>query len=157
MVKDSNIAAAQSPATPTPPLKKSTSNTQNVKNQKTLLGFFQKTPNTASSTSTLPERLPTVSRKIGGLRDKGVSRSNSSQITPAPSSDALDEDDNIPEQDVSQESFRTKRGLPSPVPSANGELVGQTIADAGELTAFGTPSRKVRYQIIPTSKYADTR
>jgi DNA mismatch repair protein MSH6 len=142
MAKDNARAAAQ-PATPTPALKKSTPNIQNMKNQKTLLGFFQKTPNTASSTSPLPESLPIVTRKKAMLQNKSFLRHSGSHVTPAPSSDALDEDDNSPQCNVSKESPRSRKGLPSPVSSANGELVGQTAADAEELTTFGTPSRKV--------------
>jgi DNA mismatch repair protein MSH6 len=143
MAKDSTVRAAHSPATPTTTLKKSTSNTQNMKNQKTLLGFFQKTPNTASSTSTLPDRPSPASRKKAGLQGRSFVRANGSQITPVPSSDALDEDDNTAQQNISKESSRSTEGLPSPVSSANGELGGQTMADAEELTNCGTPSRKV--------------
>lgn len=143
MARDDVHPTASFPATPTPVLKKSTSNTQNMKNQKTLLGFFQKTPNSASTTSSLPDRLVTDVKKSSVLATKNFSRKSSSQITPAPSSDALDEDDNLSEQAVSKESSRSKEGLPSPVSSANGEPVRQTLADAEELTAFGTPSRKV--------------
>lgn len=135
--------APLAPETPTPALKKSSSNTQNVKNQKTLLGFFQKTPNTASSTSPLPDRPSTASRKHGILQGRRVARTSSSQITPAPSSDAVDEDDNASREKTTKESCRPEEGLPSPVSSANGELVRQTTADAEEFTAFGTPSRKV--------------
>jgi len=145
MARDNARAAAPLPATPTPALKKSTSNTQNMKNQKTLLGFFQKTPNTASSASSLPESLSAVARKKPMLQKKSVLRHSGSHITPTPSSDALDEDDNTPECNVSKESSRSRKGLPSPVSSANGELEGQTVTDAEELTAFGTPSRKVSY------------
>jgi DNA mismatch repair protein MSH6 len=150
MAKDNARAAAPLPATPTPALKKSTSNTQNMKNQKTLLGFFQKTPSTASSTSTVPEPLSVVARKKPMLQKKSVLRHSGTHITPTPSSDALDEDDNTAECNVSKESSRSKRGLPSPVSSANGELGGQTVADAEELTTFGTPSRKVRYPTSPS-------
>lgn len=135
--------APPAPETPTPALKKSTSNTQNVKNQKTLLGFFQKTPNTASSASTLPDLPLIASRKNGMLQGRRVARATSSQITPAPSSDAVDEDDNASQEKTSKESCRSGEGLPSPVSSANGELVRQTPPDTEEFTAFGTPSRKV--------------
>jgi DNA mismatch repair protein MSH6 len=139
MARDNARAAAAIPATPTPALKKSSSNTQNMKNQKTLLGFFQKTPNTASSASDLPESLSAVARKNPMLQKKSVLRHSGSHITPTPSSDALDEDDNTPECNVSKESSRSRKGLPS----ANGELGGQTVAETEDLTAFGTPSRKV--------------
>jgi DNA mismatch repair protein MSH6 len=154
MTKGNTAATAQPPATPTPGLKKSTSSSQNMKNQKTLLGFFQKTPNTASSTSTLPERLPTVRRNDTVIKDKGSSRTKSSQVTPAQSSDALDEDDGASEERGVKESSRSNEGLPSPVSSANGELVRQTGSDAAELTALGTPSRKVSYQDSPNSRTA---
>jgi hypothetical protein len=143
MARDNARAVAALPATPTPALKKSTSNTQNMKNQKTLLGFFQKTPNTTSSASDLPESLSAVARKKPLLQKKSVLRHSGSHITPTTSSDALDEDDNTPECNLSKESSRSRKGLPSPVSSANSELGGQTIAETEELTAFGTPSRKV--------------
>lgn len=149
MAKDSTAAAAHSPATPTPALTKSTSNTQNMKYQKSLLGFFQKTPNTASSISTLPERLPSVSKKNGVLHGKSLTQAKGYQITPVPSSDALDDEDDSSQQNVSKESSWSNEGLPSPVSSANGKSLGQTAADADELTAFGTPSRKVSYPRLP--------
>ena len=143
MARDDTHHTASLPATQTPALKKSTSNTQNMKNQKTLLGFFLKTPTSASTTSPLPERLVTDAKKSSVLATKNFTRKSSSQITPAPSSDSLEEDANVLEQNVSKESSQSKEGLPSPVSPANGEPVGQTLADAEELTAFGTPSRKV--------------
>lgn len=155
MAGGNKVATAQTPETPTPALKKSTSNTQNVKNQKTLLGFFQKTPTTVSSTSTLAERLPTTSRKNGVGQSKNFSRANSSHITPAPSSDALNEDDDIQSGGVQKESSRSTEGLPSPVPSANGEIMRQTLAEAEELTAFGTPSRKVANPNSVYNEHAD--
>jgi DNA mismatch repair protein MSH6 len=145
-----NAAAASSPAPiSTPALKKSTSSTQNMKNQKTLLGFFQKTPNACSSPSTLPERSADTSRTKSTLQSKPFARANSSSITPAPSSDAFGEDEDITGQAIAKESSQPKRGLPSPVSSANGDSVGQTVSDAEELTAFGTPSRKVSCVTLP--------
>jgi hypothetical protein len=139
-----SASAEQPTAIQTPALKKSSSNIQSVKNQKTLFGFFQKTPTTASSASTLPETLPTISRKNSALQANRFARTSSSTITPAPSSDAFDEDGNI-EEDSLKESSRSKQGLPSPVSSTNGGLVAQTVPDAEELTASGTPSRKVSW------------
>ena len=136
-------SAEQSPAIQTPALNKSSSKMQNMKNQKTLFGFFQKTPTADSSASTLPETLSLKSRKNHALQANSFVRTNSSNITPAPSSDAFDEDGNSPEEDSLKESLRSKDGLPSPVSSTNGGLDGQTVPDAEELTAFGTPSRKV--------------
>lgn len=129
MAKAKIAGVEHTPANHTPALKRSSSNTQNMKNQQSLLGFFQKTPNTASKFSS--------SRQI-----------NSFHITPTPSSDALDEDENVPERENSKESSRPKGGLPSPASSANGALMGQTIAGTDEVTVFGTPSRKVGYDGI---------
>ena len=152
MARGSIVSASEdlSPANPTPALKKSSSSMQNTKNQKTLFGFFQKTPSTASSTpSTLPQTLPTISRKKNAPQTNRFTRTNSSNITPAPSSDAFDENGNGPEEeDQLKESPRSREGLPSPVSSTNGGLVGQTIRDSEELTAFGTPSRKVSYSCL---------
>lgn len=141
-----SASAEQLSATQTPTLKKSSSNSQNMKNQKTLLGFFQKTPTTASTTSTFPETLPSASRKGNILQANRFARTSRSQITPAPSSDAPDEDSNNPEHDVLKESSRSNEGLPSPISSTNGGHMGQTAADAEELSSFGTPSRKVGCQ-----------
>lgn len=146
MAKGNTAVVAPEPETPAPALKKSTSSTQNMKNQKTLFGFFPKTPHTGSSTSSLPHPPPSVSRKNNELQSRSFSRRhNSSQITPAPSSDALDEDDNTPQAHVSKEGSGSKEGLPSPASSANGDPVEQTPSGAEELTALGTPSRKVSY------------
>lgn len=135
----------QLPANQTPALKKSSSSMQNMKNQKTLFGFFQKTPTTASSASfASPQTLPTISRKNNLPQTNRFARTKSSNITPVPSSDALDEDGNSPDkEDTLKESSRSREGLPSPVSSTNGALVGQAVQDSEELTAFGTPSRKV--------------
>lgn len=136
MARDS---AARS--TPTPALKKSTSNNQSMKTQKTLHGFFLKTPTSASTTSTLPER-SSPRRPKGSLQTRMLDTTPSSQLTPLPSSDAPE-----PETEATlpkaKESFVSKKGLPSPASSANGELEGQTNGSSEQLIAFGTPSRRV--------------
>ncbi len=133
-----------SPANQTPALKKSSSSMQNTKNQKTLFGFFQKTPTIASSTSSaLPSSLPTISRQSSTLQTNRYACTSSSSLTPAPSSDAFDEDGSGPGEGILKESSRSGEGLLSPVSSTNGGLVGQTARGSEELTTSGTPSRKV--------------
>ena len=141
MAKGSAPDAASTPKTSTPALKKSSSNTQSTKNQKTLHGFFQKTPSTSSASPAFPERPYTAPRSNGTLQKRISARTSSSQLTPAPSSDGPEEGDAVG-QTKSEESFVPRRGLPSPVSPANGELDGQTDGATEELTAFGTPSRK---------------
>jgi DNA mismatch repair protein MSH6 len=144
MAKVTPSASASTPTTSTPALKKSTSSTQNMKNQKTLHGFFQKTPNAGSTASTLPERSSAASKTTGSLKSKLLARTPSSQLTPAPSSDGPEEQENVPVDMLTKESSVPGRGLPSPASSANDELEGQTNGATEELTAFGTPSRRVR-------------
>ena len=68
----------------------------------------------------------------------------SSHLTPTPSSDGPEEEEGVPSKATTKESSVPRKGLPSPVSSANDELEGQTNGAAEELTAFGTPSRRVR-------------
>lgn len=147
MAKGSHSEPASTPSNLTPALKKSTSNTQNMKNQKTLHGFFQKTPNTPSTVSGLPERLSTAPKSNGFLKGKLQARTPSSQITPVPSSDGPEEQENAATAAPIKESPAPRKGLPSPVSSANDGLEGQTDGLTEELTAFGTPSRRVRFGI----------
>ena len=141
MAKGGAAAAASTPNTATPGLKKSNSSTQNVKNQKTLHGFFQKTPSTGATPRILPER--SSPRRNGSLQSKMLGRTSSSTLTPAPSSDGPEEQENIPIQ-TEVKSSSPRKGLPSPVSSANDDLEGQTVGAVEELTSFGTPSRKVQ-------------
>jgi hypothetical protein len=115
-----------------------------MKNQKTLHGFFQKTPNAASTPSTLPERSFAAPRTNGSLKSKMLGRTPTSQLTPAPSSDGPEEQENVPNDASIKESSLPHKGLPSPDSSANDDLEGQTNGASEELTSFGTPSRRVR-------------
>ena len=146
MAKDTPPVSASTPATSTPVFKKATSSTQNMKNQKTLHGFFQKTLNTSSTPSTLPERSLAAPRTNGSLKSKMLGRTPSSQLTPAPSSGGPEEQENTPSEAVPKESSFVRKGLPSPVSSANDGLEGQTNGAPEELTAFGTPSRRVSFR-----------
>jgi hypothetical protein len=143
MAKGTPSASASTPVASTPVLKKSTSSTQNMKNQKTLHGFFQKTPNTASTPLALPERSSAAPKTISSLKSKMLCRTPSSQLTPTPSSDGPEEQENTPNETTVKGSSVRHKGLPSPVSSANDGLEGQTNRATEEPTASGTPSRRV--------------
>ena len=116
-------------ATPTPipsTLKKSESEGK----QRTLHGFFSKTPTPAAVTK-LPER---SSPRKPKLNDKFTAPARSSNLTPAPSSDAIaPEDDEEPKA-----SEPSANSLPSPVSTDEAQTNGTE-----EVTANGTPSRRV--------------
>ncbi|RVX68476.1 hypothetical protein B0A52_07899 [Exophiala mesophila] len=128
--------AKKTAATPvsTPALKKSTSSG----GQKTLFGFFQRTPSTSSPV--LPPAAPTPEPSAVKDSKQALLRSSSS-LTPAPSSDAVDPDEH--DKDAKPSSPSPPKGLPSPV-SADGRQ-----ANGGEeLTARGTPSRRARNKVV---------
>lgn len=129
-----NTGVASTPSGQTPTLKKIGSTGE--KSQKTLHGFFSKTPSTASSATALPTRL-SPRKNNGTLKSKMLAPPSSSHLTPAPSSDAVE-----PEEDLPQASQSPRlTGLPSPLSSANSQ--DQTKGDSDNVTAYGTPSRKV--------------
>jgi len=103
--------------------------------QRTLHGFFSRTPSSGSP-ATLPQRGPSTKTADSGLRAKLSAGPSSSQLTPAPSSDAPE-----PELDGghAKASPDLTKGLPSPVSADEGQANG-----TDELTVFGTPSRRVR-------------
>lgn len=94
--------AASSPAAATPALKRSTSSTQNMKNQRSILGFFQKSSPATPSTATRnaePASSPTQ-RVAAGKSSTVKSKSAVQNLTPVPSSDAIepDEEDDVPQK-----------------------------------------------------------
>ncbi|KIW72163.1 hypothetical protein PV04_00382 [Phialophora macrospora] len=122
----------------TPGLKKSSS----AGGQRTLLGFFQKTPSSSSpaapsARSAAPASTPVPSKS----RSKPVSTASGSTLTPVPSSDALEPEDE--EVHATKASLPPAKSLPSPV-SADGEQTNGTE----ELTSRGTPSRRVKTKKI---------
>jgi hypothetical protein len=125
---------ASTPSGQLPALKKAGSTGD--KSQKTLHGFFNRTPSAASSTPALPTRL-SPRKNNGSLQSKMLAPASSLQLTPAPSSDAIEPDEDVPKASRSPQPT----GLPSPLSSANSQQ--QAIGDAEERTATGTPSRKV--------------
>lgn len=124
MVKKGASQVASTPAT----LKKSNSSS----NQRTLHGFFSKTPTPGATKST---GVSTTDSSFNKSIFSDVS--SISDLTPVPSSDALEPapEDDTPKASTSESAL----GLLLPA-SAD-----ETQADApAELTSFGTPSRKVQ-------------
>lgn len=85
--------AASSPiAASTPALKRSTSNTQNMKNQQSILGFFQKsspaTPSTAPAKAPTPAE-PASSPTTRAALPRNATKKSTQNLTPAPSSDVV--------------------------------------------------------------------
>ena len=145
-------------------LKKSTPNTQNMKQQRSILGFFQpksspttpKSSQAASTNAQEPESSPAaaiVNRKphsgtptTSKAKYWGGKNDSASSLTPAPSSDMVE-----PEEDNQHTPARVaekgsagnmEAGLPSPATSANGRLGEQAVAKAERGST--TPSRRVR-------------
>ena len=107
--------AASSPTTATPPtgaLKRSTSSTQNMKNQKSILGFFQKsspsTPSTARNAEPASSPAERVSEQRRGGAKGAAERKKSvpkfkQELEPVPSSDLV-----IPEEDEQNDKAQVR-------------------------------------------------
>ncbi|MCJ1319232.1 DNA mismatch repair protein msh6 [Xylographa vitiligo] len=128
-------------------LKKSTSGSQSSKNQKSILGFFQKRPtgallpniNGASKTNPGPVAPALSSKK------KLVQRSStavSQSLTPAPSSDAPEDEQE--ESVIADCNGRKLNGLPSPITPASDN---NSLEDVVPYTSFTSPSRKAKKMI----------
>jgi hypothetical protein len=142
--------AKANPSTPSekaPPEWKKSSASQAVKSsQKLILGFFQKAPSsTASNKSSDPSpKLP--ERSISSAKSKSVSKKPFSapklaqNLTPVPSSDAVDAEDEEDQEDVTV-GAKKNNGLPSPVTPA--DVASETKAKDMDYTSFSSPSRKV--------------
>ena len=135
-------------------LKKSNSASMPPKNQKTLHGFFSRTPETNGGSPGLPKQ-PVASHSshnaVGSSR-RPANFEPSLNLTPAPSSD--DPDFDVHHLDTTEESAKLSTGLISPVTPANGAIEEQTLNDAGTVTVFGTPSRKVSGSVSTKGAYA---
>ncbi|KAL8917641.1 MAG: hypothetical protein Q9208_007822 [Pyrenodesmia sp. 3 TL-2023] len=123
------------PARPPPSLNKSTSS-QSSKNQKTIMGFFQKKP------SNIPTHEPNGLPKISGSATRGPS----SSLTPAPSSDPPEEPESLQKGPKQLNGFGSANGLPSPITPANG-TVNEEAAGPNGLSYFNSPSRKAKKAI----------
>lgn len=100
MAKASGTASSP-PAATTPALKRSTSSTQNMKNQRSILGFFQKsspaTPTTARKDAATAEPASSPAQRAADTRSSVKAKNRKAaapNLTPAPSSDAVDPEEN---------------------------------------------------------------
>lgn len=128
---------AASTPTSTPALKKSSSSG----GQRTLFGFFQKTPSTGSPAA-LPAPTVATTPIASKPRPKTAGTTSGSSLTPAPSSDG-------PEPEIEDERTKASspppKGLPSPVSTDERQTDG-----LDELNARGTPSRKACFSQFST-------
>lgn len=129
---------SRTPSTPKPPtLKKSSSGSQSSKSQKSITGFFQKK---SAETSQENPRLPAPIKKL--------SKSSSSSLTPAPSSDAPEYPEEMEGLVIGKDAREKSTGLPSPITPLDG---GKTATSRNSVKlpfGFSSPSRNVSW--IPT-------
>ncbi len=137
-------------STPTfnpPSLKKSTSGSQSSKDQKSILGFFQK------KSAEVPRLATTAQSKVNGsvlplngprktALPKGAVRGSSQSLTPAPSSDALEDPDEKENRRENLIAADDVTGLPSPTTPAI-SVVGAGASEGDDVpSSFNSPSRK---------------
>ncbi|EAW10298.1 mismatch repair ATPase MSH6 [Aspergillus clavatus NRRL 1] len=141
--------AASSPTAATPPsaaLKQSTSSTQNMKNQKSILGFFQKsspsTPSTARNAEPASSPAQRVSEQREATSGKGTSKRErkavpkfTQNLTPVPSSDLVvpdEEDEKVlgsTKDDLAQKTASPSRRAKKQVSYAESESEGEDDDD----------------------------
>ena len=131
--------------TPAPPsLKKSASGSQSSKNQTSIAGFFQRKASAPAVNGTPPTNgsvLPV--RNSPSHKTKRSTEGSNQSLTPAPSSDAVEQEERDAPRPVVAKGHTKGNGLPSPITPAgivNGDspVQGHTIP-----TGFYSPSRKV--------------
>ncbi|KAI4173967.1 MAG: hypothetical protein LQ348_006446, partial [Seirophora lacunosa] len=135
--------AGPSPSSQPPSLKKSSSS-QSSKNQKTIMGFFQKKPSN------------TPTRTVHGLpaASGSVTRGTSSSLTPAPSSDPPEETETFRKAPGHLNGDASTNGLPpSPITPATAAVIGKDTVANGSVH-FSSPSRKAK-KVISYAESAD--
>ena len=130
-----------------PLLKKSMSGSQSSMSQKSIASFFQKRNAEGQAAKVnVPTKLPTRGQPANGALKKpfNPARGSSSSLTPAPSSDAIQEDDVEDEILIKPKSINGAGSLPSPVtPADDPTITGAALAASGRSVKFDSPSRKV--------------
>lgn len=133
-----------------PTLKKSSSSQSN-KSQKSIVGFFQpKTSTSSQSAASSQANAAAAASKTSSHRGdriasaKIIASSSSQSLTPAPSSDAINEPKSDEEPGYEQKSSNNRQGLPSPITPLSGIVAGPPISSDSKMElAFNSPSRKV--------------
>ncbi|KAL9017447.1 MAG: hypothetical protein Q9185_005209 [Variospora sp. 1 TL-2023] len=133
----------RTPSSQPPSLKKSSSS-QSSKNQKTIMGFFQKKPfNTPASAL---DGLPTA--------NGSATRGPSSSLTPAPSSDPPEEPESFPKASQQLNGISSAHALPpSPITPATATMNEQDAVANGSVH-FDSPSRKAK-KVVNYAESAD--
>ncbi|KAL2003812.1 hypothetical protein VTN02DRAFT_2166 [Thermoascus thermophilus] len=157
--------ATSSPTAATTPaskgLKRSTSSTQNMKNQRSILGFFQKSSPSTPSAATLrnnaepassPAQRASKQRASGSTngfsskeqKKKGAAGKVSHNLTPVPSSDVAEPED----EEMVDSKQGSCAGSPPPVKSTNGD--GGIQSDDGDKREkeADTPSRRTAKKAV---------
>lgn len=159
MASTSNTPRPSS-STPKPPtLNKSLSGSQSSKSQKSITGFFQKRPTgTPQANARLPSRVhnsttPSVTIEQSVPVEKAI-RGSSSSLTPAPSSDSLEELETIETAAIEADLGDVLNGLPSPITPASGAASGDGLRNSLKMTpAFSSPSRKASQSLGTQRKH----
>lgn len=136
-------------SSPNPPTLKKSSSSQSNKSQKSIVGFFQpKTTPASQSVVSLPANaassITSSARKDRATSAKIIAKRSSQSLTPAPSSDAINETKSDEESGVKQESSHGRPGLPSPITPQGVVVARPPISSESKMPlAFNSPSRKV--------------
>ena len=148
-------ATDSSPAAPPPSLKKSNSGSQTSKNQKSILGFFQK-KSTDSSLPALTRDAGSSPSTNGGATKRlakrpATKRGSSQTLTPAPSSDAAEGFDLENVMEGGRHQINGPNALPSPITPVTRPVDGNdSRANMDDLLSFNSPSRKVVDPLFPS-------
>lgn len=142
-------------STPKPPtLNKSSSGSQSTKSQKSITGFFQKRPTgTPQANARLPSKnhhltTPSNGREHSAFVEKAP-RGSSSSLTPAPSSDSLEELETIATMAMTEDPDDMVNGLPSPITPVSGAASGDGLGSSLKMPlAFSSPSRKASQFLV---------
>ncbi|KAL8868623.1 MAG: hypothetical protein Q9174_004870, partial [Haloplaca sp. 1 TL-2023] len=134
-----------------PALKKSASSSSSAKNQKTIMGFFQKKPAGAAKLEDVGLPLPNGSSAAVRpgppfASTKTAIRGSSSSLTPAPSSDGPEEPLSVERPIEKVNNIGSTNGLPSPITPASGVANGKSISVNG-VQQTNSPSRKAKKSI----------
>ncbi|KAL9611882.1 MAG: hypothetical protein Q9167_003496 [Letrouitia subvulpina] len=143
-----SLKSSQTPPIKPPTFKRSTSGSQSAKSQQSIVGFFQK--QTSESPSATANDLPKINGAklpINGAKSKRSTRpairGHSSSLTPAPSSDALEDFEEDTQPQRSAKASSGWKGLPSPITPAGISTAGDGVSDI-DPTHFNSPSRKAK-------------
>lgn len=136
-------------SSPNPPSLKKSSSSQSSKSQKSIVGFFQpkRTTTSQSVTSSQVNAAPSIAASRRGDRTnsaKIIARGSSQSLTPAPSSDAINEPKSDEESRIQQESSTSRQELPSPITPLSGVVARSPLSRGSKMPLLlNSPSRKV--------------